>query len=247
MVDIALDRRLIVALDVKNKDAAIDLVKRTRNVAHHYKVGLELFAGSGYEVIDWLSKEGLPVFVDLKLHDIPNTVANTLSQLARRGVGFVTVHGLGGSEMLKAAQASLSDQTRIPGVVPLELLGVTVLTHHHGESLSAIGLGDDVLAAQTRLTKLVADAGLSGVVCSADEAASVKKNHPELVVVCPGIRPKGAPRDDQKRTQTPYDAVKNGADYLVVGRPIRSAPDPSKVCADILNDIERGLADRGTS
>lgn len=241
-MSIALTKRLILALDTPDVDSAIDLARRTRSVVGTFKVGLELYTAAGPAIVKELRRDEADVFLDLKLHDIPNTVAGAVRAAQRHEVTFLTVHASGGPSMLKAAQAALAGQTMVPGAESTKLLAVTALTSLSSDELGAIGLqgtSDDVVA---RLAKLARDAGLFGVVCSPREAALVKKAAPSLSIVCPGIRganDKGG--DDQARTASAFDAVKAGADYVVVGRPIRSAPDPAEAAARIVEEIEQGL------
>lgn len=245
MADIPLDRRLVLALDTADRDTALDLVRRTRQFIGTYKVGLQLFSSVGPSIIERLRKEDADVFLDLKLHDIPSTVAAAVREAARHGVSMLTVHGLGGPLMMQAAKGALNEQTAIPGQALTRVLGVSVLTHHTGNELQSLGIGDDPDEVVLRLVKLCHESGLDGCVCSPEEAAAVRAATDEdFVIVCPGIRPAGAPLGDQARTATPYDAVKAGADYLVVGRPIRTAPDPGKVAAEILEEMQRALEER---
>jgi orotidine-5'-phosphate decarboxylase len=148
--------------------------------------------------------------------------------------------------MLQAAMGGLNEQTAIPGQTTTRVLGVSVLTHHTGNELKELGLSDSPDELVERLVRLGKDAGLDGCVCSAEEAKRVREIAGEdFLIVCPGIRPEGAPLGDQARTATPFDAMRDGADYLVVGRPIRTAPDPGKVAAQIVEDMQRGLEERG--
>lgn len=247
MRDIPLDKRLILALDTPDKLSAIDLVRRTRDSVGTYKVGLGLFTATGPSFVEWLRREGADVFLDLKMHDIPSTVAAGVTAAAKHGVSLLTVHALGGPQMLDAARAALSEQTAIPGQALTRLIGVSILTHHTGNELRALGLDEDPAEAVVRLTRMCHEHNLDGCVCSPEEAAAVRAATSEdFLIVCPGIRPEGAPLGDQARTATPFEAMRDGADYVVVGRPIRTAPDPGQVAAEILADMERGLAARAS-
>lgn len=247
MLDVPLDRRLVLALDTPDREAAMDLVRRTHKVVGTYKVGLELFTAQGPSFVQWLRREGADVFLDLKLHDIPNTVMGAVRQAARLGVSLLTVHALGGPLMLKAARDALSEQTTLPGGEALRLLAVSVLTHHTGRDLESLGLEPDAERVVERLVRLAQDAGVDGCVCSPEEVRRVREVAGEdFLIVTPGIRPEGAPLGDQARTATPFEAVRDGADYIVVGRPIRTAPDPGRVAAEILEDIQRGLEARAS-
>ncbi len=243
--EIALDKRLILAPDTPDVEAAHDLVKRTRGFVGTFKVGLELFTAGGPRAVERVRAEGADVFLDLKLHDIPNTVAGAVREVARLGVSLLTVHALGGAKMMAAAVEALSSQTSVPGHAPTRIIAVTVLTSMTGDDVRSIGLGGTAAEAAGKLASIARDAGVHGVVCSPEEARVVRQiGGPGFLVVCPGIRPKDAPLGDQARTATPLQAVQDGADYLVVGRPIRTAPDPGKVASEILAEIERGLAGR---
>lgn len=248
MRDIPLERRLVLALDVPDKESALDLYRRTKSSVGTFKIGLELFVATGPTLVERIRKDGGEVFLDLKLHDIPNTVAGAVREAAHHGASWLTVHALGGRTMMQAAHGALDHMTSIPGVRGLGILAVSVLTHHTGRELVDVGLSDDVESHVVRLVELARDAGLAGCVCSPEETRAVRRAVGEdFVIVTPGIRPPGAPLGDQARTATPFDAVKDGADLIVVGRPIRTAPDPGRAAADILVEIERGLSARGAS
>ncbi len=240
-MDIPIQQRLILALDTPDLESALDLVRRTRGVVGTYKVGLELYTAAGPAVLKALRKEEAEVFLDLKLHDIPNTVAGAVRAAARHEVGLLTVHASGGPAMLRAAQEALSGQTMVPGGHGTRLLAVTALTSLSGKDLAAVGFADGPDTVVARLAGLARDAGLYGIVCSPDEAAAVRAIvGPDMAIVCPGIRPKDdGTRDDQARTATAAEAVRAGADRVVVGRPIRAAPDPAEAAARILEEIER--------
>jgi len=248
LLDIPLKSRLVFALDVSSKDAALDLYHRTRSVVGVYKVGLQLFIAEGPRFVDRLRKDGCEVFLDLKLHDIPTTVASAVREASKLGVSLLTVHALGGRPMLEAARDAVKDRTVLPGATELNLLAVSVLTHHTGDSLSEVGLPRGPQAHVEQLVALARDSGIRGCVCSPDEAAAVRAiAGPDFRIVTPGVRPEGAPLADQARSQTPFVAIRDGADQLVVGRPIRTAPDPEAAAAGILEEIERGLAERKPS
>lgn len=247
MAGIPLDKRLILALDTPEREAAVDLVRRTQKVVTTYKVGLELYTALGPSFVEWLRRSGAEVFLDLKLHDIPNTVAGAVRQAAKLGASLLTVHALGGRAMLEAALGALKEQTVLPGQSVTRLLAVTILTHHTGRDLEALGLEGEPEAAVQRLVALASEAGVDGCVCSPEEIAPVREMAGEdFLIVCPGIRPAGAPLGDQARTATPFEAMQAGADYLVVGRPIRTAPDPERAAAEILEEMQRGLEARGS-
>jgi len=186
-------------------------------------------------VVEALRMRGFDVFLDLKYHDIPNTVANACAAAARLGVWMVNVHTLGGRDMLRAARAAIDSGAQRP-----LLIGVTLLTSHSAQDLAAIGLPPDPAAQVTRLAGLAKEAGLDGVVCSAQEAAALRNAHgANFCLVTPGIRPAGTADGDQQRAMTPEDAVRAGAHYLVIGRPITQAVDPLAM----LNAINQELPD----
>lgn len=246
MQNIAPERRLILALDTPDRESAIDLVRRTRSAISCYKVGLELFSAQGPSFLQWLRRENVDVFLDLKLHDIPNTVKGAVAQAARLGVRFLTVHALGGSEMLRAAQMARSEQTVLPGVEATRLLAVTVLTHHSPQSLAELGLPSNPEQVAERLVTLARTSGIDGCVCSPQEIATIRAAMGEdFLIVTPGVRPAGSPAGDQTRIATPFEAIRDGADYLVVGRPIRTAAEPEKVAHAIVDEIRAGLEARG--
>jgi len=241
-LSISLAKRLILALDVQDADTALDLVRRTRGAVGTYKIGLELFTAVGPSIVKQLRREEVDVFLDLKLHDIPNTVAGAVRSAARHEATLLSVHASGGAAMLTAAQGALSGQTTVPGGSSTQLLAVTALTSLSGRDLTAIGYAgsqDDVVK---RLVGHARAAGLFGCVCSPEEARMVRDaTGPDFAIVCPGIRPKDAPPDDQARTATAFEAITAGADYVVVGRPIRTAPDPAAAAARILEEIADAL------
>jgi orotidine-5'-phosphate decarboxylase len=208
--------RICAALDVPDPLAATKLASQLAQHVGMLKVGLELFVAHGRPAVEAIRGFGLPIFLDLKLHDIPQTVESAARGAAQLGVQFVTAHASGGPEMIAAAKRGLGPNTR--------LLAVTVLTSLGEQELSIIGLPKDSVM---RLAKLSIDAGADGLVCSPQEVAALRNAlGPKPVLVVPGIRPAGSAANDQKRTGTPADAVKAGATYLVIGRPLRDAADP---------------------
>jgi orotidine-5'-phosphate decarboxylase len=206
-----------------------------RAVAPHVgllKVGLELFAAEGPGAVHAAAALGRPVFLDLKLHDIPNTVLGAARSAAASGASLLTVHALGGAEMVAAAVRGAG-----PGV---RVLAVTVLTSLDAGALSAIGLAGPPESAVVRLARLAVDAGAGGVVCSPHEVAAVRAAvGPGPLLVVPGVRPPGAERGDQARVATPAEAVRAGADVVVIGRPLRLSPDPAKAARDIAATLGR--------
>jgi orotidine-5'-phosphate decarboxylase len=231
------DRRIIVALDYPDADAARQFVARlgAKNGPQmcRLKVGKELFVTAGPEFVRELVGQGYDVFLDLKFHDIPNTVAQACKAAARLGVWMMNVHAGGGPRMLSAAREALEGTQNRP-----LLIAVTVLTSMGADELRAIGV--DVSAEQQvlRLAGLTRDAGLDGVVCSALEAAVLRQTMgPSFCLVTPGIRPAGSATGDQTRILTPAQALRAGADYLVIGRPITQAADPLAVLESIAREI----------
>jgi orotidine-5'-phosphate decarboxylase len=230
-------KRLIVALDVPDAASAARLVNQLENTCAWFKVGLELFIAAGPAVIEPLVARGHSVFLDLKLHDIPNTVASAVRSASRLGVRMITLHAAGGPAMLAAAKAALD------GVAdPPELLAVTVLTSMDQTQLSAVGLERSPAEQVELLASMGLGAGIRGFVCSSREVAALRAlTGPEGVLVIPGIRPAGAAIGDQKRIATPQDALRQGASYLVVGRPITQAPDPAEAAEAILKEMAQAL------
>ena len=229
--------RIIIALDVPTKEEGIALVGRLAD-ARTFKVGLELFTAEGPALFRKLKVLRKDIFLDLKLHDIPNTVAGAVRSAYRHGVQMMTVHTSGGREMMaKAAEAARAAADAGQGPKPI-LLGVTVLTSLKGPDLEEVGMGSDVASQVLRLAGLAKAAGLDGVVCSPQEIEVLRKEYGrELVIVTPGIRPVWAAAQDQKRIMTPAEAVAKGADYLVIGRPITGAPSPNEAFLRIAEEI----------
>lgn len=214
---------VLVALDLPTAEEAVRLAERLAPYVGGFKVGLELLMGPGPATVAAIRRLGKPVFVDAKLADIPNTVEAAARQLGALGARWVSVHASGGADMIKAAIAGLEDGARghETGV-----LAVTVLTSVDGANLASIGVTGTVGKQTARLARLAAGAGAEGVVCSVRELGDVGQVAPGLLRVTPGIRPTGASPDDQARVATPVEAIKRGADFLVIGRPITRAKDP---------------------
>ena len=228
------NRRIIVALDVPDADAAIALASRLDPKLCRVKVGKELFVAAGPAVVMRLQDRGFEVFLDLKFHDIPNTVAGACRSAARLGVWMLNVHASGGEAMLRAAREAVQSAPRPPLVI-----GVTILTSLADADLARVGFEGDVLRNVERLARLAHACGLDGVVCSAQEARIVRKaTSPEFKLVTPGIRLASDPVQDQARVVTAADAVRNGADYLVIGRSVTQAADPVARLAEIRESLE---------
>lgn len=227
--------RILVALDYPEPVAALELVRRLDPGRCRLKVGKELFLRGGPQLVERLQRDGYEVFLDLKFHDIPNTVAQACRAAADLGVWMVNVHALGGRAMMEAAAGAVASAARPP-----VLIAVTVLTSHDAGSLAEVGLEPDPAALVVRLAALARDAGLDGVVCSAREAARLRAEiGAGFCLVTPGIRPAGSAAGDQQRIMTPEDALREGVDYLVIGRPITRAADPLAA----LKAIETEIAD----
>jgi len=230
-------KRLIVALDVPDAVSAAALVAQLENTCQWFKVGLELFTACGPAVLTPLVARGHNVFLDLKLHDIPNTVASAVRSAASLGVRFLTLHASGGPVMLASARAVLDDFENPP-----ELLAVTVLTSMDEHQLTATGIERSPAQQVELLAGMGLAAGIKGFVCSPKEVSALRKlTGPGGVLVVPGIRPAGADLGDQKRIATPADAIRQGASYLVVGRPITQAPDPAEAAEAILREMAAAL------
>ncbi|WP_109484467.1 orotidine-5'-phosphate decarboxylase [Occallatibacter savannae] len=230
-------QRLIVALDVPDAATALHLVDRLEGTCSWFKVGLELYVAAGPSVLQPIIDRGHNVFLDLKLHDIPNTVAGAARSAAQLGARMLTLHASGGPAMLSAAKDALAGLTNPP-----ELLAVTVLTSMDAGQLHATGVGRIPSSQVELLAKMGMEAGIRGFVCSPQEVATLRAlTGPEGVLVIPGIRPAGAAIGDQKRIAGPAEALRLGASYLVVGRPITQAPNPAEAAAAILKEMSDAL------
>jgi orotidine-5'-phosphate decarboxylase len=229
--------RLIVALDLPSPAAAFDLVDELQGSCRWFKVGMELYYAAGNSIVTRLRERGFDVFLDLKLHDIPNTVAGAVRSVSWTGASLLTLHAAGGEKMIRAAvqAASHPDSPR--------LLAVTVLTSMDASDLNATGVADSPEAQVVRLAKLARAAGVAGLVCSPQEVAAIRQAVGEnALLVVPGVRPAGTSgSDDQARVATPAQAIASGASMLVVGRPITQAADPAKAAAAILAEIQSAL------
>jgi orotidine-5'-phosphate decarboxylase len=225
--------RVIVALDYPTASEALAFSARVTPEQCRLKVGFELFTSAGPAVVESLVGKGFDVFLDLKYHDIPNTVASACAAAARLGVWMINVHTLGGRRMLVAARESIEKMPHRP-----LLIGVTILTSHSGRDLVEVGLPEDPDAQAARLARLAKEAGLDGVVCSAREASGLRAEHGEgFCLVTPGIRPAGSDHGDQERVVTPRDAIRLGAHHLVIGRPVTQAVDPVTALAAINDEL----------
>ena len=225
--------RLIVALDVSSAAAAQKIVAAVGDSARLYKVGLQLYTAEGPQIVRDLVGSGRQVFLDLKYHDIPNTVAAAVKEASRLGVSMLTVHAAGGGKMLRAAVEAGRNTSAGPMIV-----AVTVLTSLDGRDLEHAGVRGSVLDQVSRLAGLAIANGCHGVVASAQEAATLRaKLGDDFLIVTPGVRPPGRDHGDQARVVTPAEAIASGASYIVVGRPITEASDPASEAREILAQI----------
>jgi orotidine-5'-phosphate decarboxylase len=232
------DKRVIVALDFPDAGAALAMAARLDPALCRVKVGKELFVAAGPAVVERLQASGFEVFLDLKFHDIPNTVAGACRAAARLGVWMLNVHAGGGSAMMRAAREAVAGLPKPP-----LLIGVTVLTSLSDAELGEIGFAGSASDNVARLARLAAASGLDGVVCSAEEAAMLRDTlGPGFVSVTPGIRLPGDAKGDQSRVVTPEDAVRRGAHYLVIGRPVTQSADPSATLQSIMRSLGGGKA-----
>lgn len=233
------DDRLIVALDVSTMEQMKDIVDTLGDAISFYKVGMELFYAAGEDTVAYLRDCGKSVFLDLKLHDIPNTVAQGVKSLTRLGANLITIHGQGGAVMLKAAADAAREAAEELGVERPKLLAITVLTSFDDTTWSGIG-GQLPIADQVRRLALLAkDAGVDGVVASPLEAKLIREAcGDDFLIVTPGIRPTFAAANDQKRIATPSSALRDGASRLVIGRPITKADNPREAVRMILEEME---------
>jgi len=232
-------KRLIVALDVPSANRAQELVNTIGDSAGFFKVGLQLFTAEGPSLVRALTAGNRPVFLDLKLHDIPNTVAAAVKSVGALGASMLTIHASGGPAMLKAAVEAASSLPEPP-----LLLGVTVLTSMDEEEMHFAGVPGSVADQVRRLAKLARECGLGGIVASAKEASLVRQAvGEEMAIVVPGIRPAGSEKGDQSRVATPADALRAGATHLVVGRPITAAADPKRAADEVVQEMEAVGAD----
>jgi len=229
--------RIIIALDVQTKEEGIALVSRLKD-ARTFKVGLELFTAEGPALFRKLKALRKDIFLDLKLHDIPNTVGGAVRSAFKHGVQMMTIHTSGGREMMAKAAEVAREIARETGRPKPVLLGVTILTSLKGTDLEEVGQGSDVASQVLRLAGLAKAAGMDGVVCSPQEIEVLRKEYGrELAIVTPGIRPVWAAAQDQKRIMTPAEAVAKGADYLVIGRPITGAPSPNEAFLRVVEEL----------
>lgn len=242
MIGLNARQRLMVALDHNDRKMAIATAQMLAGNAGALKIGFELFVSTGPELVQEFVENGHRVFLDLKLHDIPNTVAKTAAKIAKMGVFMFNVHASGGAAMMRAAMDAVGSVGSVQGRRPL-VVAVTLLTSLDQGDLDTLGLSGSPEDVAVRLAVTAKQCGLDGVVASAREAGKIKQACGEnFLVVSPGIRPAGAEVGDQKRVMTPEKAIVAGSDFLVVGRPITDAPDPAIAAGNVILEIERALA-----
>lgn len=232
--------RLIVALDVDRRGEALNLVERLSGRAGCFKIGSRLFTAEGPRLVEEMVAAGAPVFLDLKYHDIPSVVAEACLVAAQLGVSILTLHTLGGFEMMAAAARRVGEWRRSSPLTRPLLAGVTILTSMNTGALVRCGIERDLPDMVLRLARLSFDSGLDGVVASPQELDLLRAQAPaSLKIITPGVRPVGTDAGDQQRTLTPSEALQRGADYLVIGRPITHAPDPVVATDRILEEMAR--------
>ncbi|MBC7909780.1 MAG: orotidine-5'-phosphate decarboxylase [Pyrinomonadaceae bacterium] len=236
------DNKLILALDVETVAEARELFAAMREVVGAFKIGSQLFTAAGPEFVRELAGAGARIFLDLKFHDIPNTVAAAGVEAARLGVFMFNVHASGGSEMMRRTADAVRLATEREGLAQPKVIAVTVLTSADKGVLAEVGINAEPETQVTHLARLAAAAGLDGVVASPLEIEAVRGavEQKDFLIVTPGVRPAGSATDDQRRVMTPGEAVRAGADYLVVGRAILNAPDPVEAAIAISQEMKRG-------
>jgi len=228
---LSVDSKIIVALDYSNEEQAFEFVKKVNADLCKLKIGKELFTTTGPQFVDKLVNLGFDIFLDLKFHDIPNTVMKACRAASELGVWMTNVHALGGKTMMQAAKEGVENSST-------KLIAVTILTSMGQEDLLQIGIQNEVQNQVVNLAKLASEAGLDGVVCSAKEVTELRKNiADDFLLVTPGIRPAGNEVSDQKRVMTPVEAISSGSSYLVIGRPITQSVDPIKTLEDITSSL----------
>ena len=231
---------IIAALDVPNVEAALKLADQIAPAVGAFKIGGELFTAAGPDIVRRIRDTGAAVFLDLKFHDIPNTVARAVTAAVRLDVQMLTVHTSGGLEMMRAAEASAQQAAKMNGRAAPLVLGVTVLTSSNSSTMAEIGCEPNVVAQVERLARLAVKAGLRGLVCSPLEIVALRKILPaDVQLVTPGIRTGAEKADDQKRTLAPREAMAAGANWLVIGRPIYAAENPRAAAEKILEELNR--------
>jgi orotidine-5'-phosphate decarboxylase len=232
--------KLIVALDVDTVQRARELFSALRETAGMFKIGMQLFTAAGPDIVREIIKGGGRVFLDLKYHDIPNTVAAAGVEAARLGVSIFNVHASGGSEMMRRTADAVTAVSEREGLMRPKIIAVTLLTSADADVLVEVGVVNNPQQQVTTLAQLAAASDLDGVVASPLEVTAIRAAvaREEFLIITPGIRPSGITANDQKRLMTPAGAIRAGADYLVVGRPIIEASDPTRAAREIIEEIE---------
>ena len=240
MNDLTPAERILCALDTTDPHAAYGLAAKLRKHVGGVKLGLEYFGAQGPTGFAHVAKSGMPIFLDLKLHDIPHTVAKAIHALMPLCPLIMTIHTSGGPAMMKAAAKAAEEAARNVGCEKPIIVGVTILTSMDEDDLKAVGLSTPVESQVVRMARLAQDSGLDGVVCSPFEITAIREAcGPDFKLVVPGIRPAGSAVGDQKRIMTPAQAVARGADYIVIGRPITQADDPIKAAQNIAEELNQ--------
>ena len=233
------ESRICIALDFKTKSDVENFLKQFEGESLYVKVGMELFYGEGIEIIKMIKEMGHKIFLDLKLHDIPNTVAQGLCSLLYQGVDIMNVHASGGYTMMKTAADTVRAEAKKMGIEAPKIIAVTILTSINEADWEGLGQTASIKDQAIRLAKLTKEAGLDGVVASPQEAKFIREACGEdFLIITPGVRPAGASIDDQSRIATPARALADGATHLVVGRPIRAAQNPVEAAENILKEME---------
>jgi len=236
--------KIIVALDVETADEARRIIDEIGVEVGAYKIGLQLFTAAGASFVRELVAKNIRLFLDVKFHDIPNTVAKASVEVARLGVWMFNVHAIGGAEMMRRTIENVREICAQENLSAPKIIGVTVLTSSNQETLREVGIDKEIDSQVVNLARLTAKCGLDGVVASPLEVETIRSNieKPNFLIVTPGIRPGFATNDDQKRVMTPAEAVSKGADYLVIGRPITAQSDKLSAVRKIVEEIETGKA-----
>ena len=233
------DDRLIVALDFPTMEQAVACVEECGDAVSHYKVGMELFYAAGAPMITYLKNQGKHIFLDLKLQDIPNTVAHALMVLSDLGADMMNVHAVGGKKMMAEAVKAVREAAEKAGRPAPKLIAVTILTSMDNEQYADLNYKNTIAEQVISLAKLAKEAGMDGVVASPQEAAGIREAcGPDFLIVTPGVRPAGASLDDQSRVATPAGAFKNGSSHIVVGRPITKAENRKAAAEAIVAEIQ---------
>lgn len=237
----AAKNKLIVALDVETAHEALNLFAALKDVVGMFKIGSQLFTSAGPGLVREIVASGGRIFLDLKFHDIPNTVAAAGVEAARLGVSIFDVHACGGSEMMRRTAEAVAETASREGIIRPLIIGITVLTSMDDSTLAEAGFSSSTTEQVGRMARLADASGLDGVVASPQEVKLVRETvaRQDFVVVAPGVRPTGVGNDDQRRVMTPAEAVRAGADYLVVGRPILKAADPALAANQIIEEMQQ--------